>query len=301
MSATQGAMEQYTAQLDADYLSEARDTVASLEVLASNIRGGTDTSDDIARFHSEVAELRQCGHWADLPMFDLAVRRLEYYVTDLADPTERQVDDIEAYVDVLRGLVDGEIGKADMNEAEFVRSLPARLTVDISEIAHPNIEFLVVDPQRATVRIVERELHNCGYRVAATTAALEAIELAVRTRPDLVISSVVLDTISGVDLACALGAMPSTKNIPVALLTSIARDHESLSTHVYQEDTKVFCRPWTVRTTLRISYLPTIKTIKPRRHIWLGTVTISTLLQFELHDSLNRTHTSGSRTSTTRS
>jgi len=37
-----------------------------------------------------------------------------------------------------------------------------------------------------------------------------------------------LDEISGVDLAAALTAMPATRNLPVALLTSFSWGHSSL-------------------------------------------------------------------------
>ncbi|MFX7820747.1 response regulator, partial [Acinetobacter baumannii] len=55
-----------------------------------------------------------------------------------------------------------------------------------------------------------------------------ALELISRTRPDFVIVSAVLDELSGIDVASALTAMPSTRNIPIALLTSYTWGHPSL-------------------------------------------------------------------------
>jgi len=69
-------------------------------------------------------------------------------------------------------------------------------------------------------RIVERELAACGYRTSTIRDGFAAMETVVRTRPDMVIASVELGLLSGVDLGCALGAMPVTESIPFALFTS---------------------------------------------------------------------------------
>ena len=57
---------------------------------------------------------------------------------------------------------------------------------------------------------------------------IEALELILETKPDLVITAQVMPRMSGVDLACALAAMPATRGIPVALLTSLDPDHPDL-------------------------------------------------------------------------
>jgi len=75
---------------------------------------------------------------------------------------------------------------------------------------------------------VGRELAACGYRIATVQNPIEALELILETRPDIVITAQVMPRMSGVDLACALAAMPATKSIPVALLTSLDPDHPEL-------------------------------------------------------------------------
>ncbi len=75
----------------------------------------------------------------------------------------------------------------------------------------------------------ERELRNCGYRVNIALSPFDALEQAVRTVPDMVISSSELDGISGVDLCLALGALSATENIPFSLLTSYARSNAALA------------------------------------------------------------------------
>ena len=50
--------------------------------------------------------------------------------------------------------------------------------------------------------------------------SFDALELAIRTRPDMIVSSGVLDEMSGVDLGAALAVVQPTETIPFALLTS---------------------------------------------------------------------------------
>ncbi len=217
----------YADQIDAEFLEEARDTISSLEIAVSNMRSHTSSSQDaLGELALEGGKLQRLSHWANQPLIDLGVRRMLDYAADLEDPTDRQMDDIDAFLDVIRGILDGEIESAD--QAEFVRSLPVRRPVDLDDLDHLDIEILLVDPQSSSAKIFTRELVNCGYRVTTCNRAFEALELTVRTLPDMVISSAVLDEISGVELGCALAAMDTTTDIPFAVMTSFSRSHASL-------------------------------------------------------------------------
>src|SRR3546814_17709079 len=81
---------------------------------------------------------------------------------------------------------------------------------------------------RSGAKVVGRGVAACGYRSSTGLNPSEALELILETRPDLVITAQVMPRMSGVDLACALAAMPATTAIPVALLTSLDPDHADL-------------------------------------------------------------------------
>lgn len=220
---------EYSAQIVADFMGELSDSLDELEILTSDLREhNVDAVEEIERLRSDCTRLQQMAYWAHQPFIDLTLRRLVNYVEDLIDPSEYQIDDICAFIDVVRGIQDGEIDEKSTDQAEFVRSLPSRLPADVDDVAHLTVEVLVVDPQRSTARIFERELRNCGYRVSSAHSFFEALELTVRTRPDLVISAAVLNELSGVDLARSIGAITPTQSIPFALLTSFAEGHDAL-------------------------------------------------------------------------
>lgn len=220
--------DKYEGQIDEEFLGEARDTLTTFSVMLSNMRSGAENKGGaMERLARECSRLHQLAHWANHPLIDLTVRRLEAYVEAVADPTPSNFGDMDVFLMVLESILEGEIDpRAD--EGEFVRSLPVPRPVDLSDLDHLNIEILLVEPQRASARIFERELRAAGYRVTKLTKSYEALELAVRTRPDMVISSFMLDALSGIDLCRALAAIERTQKIPFALLTSYEPGHASL-------------------------------------------------------------------------
>lgn len=212
--------EHFENQMDEEYLGEARDTVSSLLVVISNMRSGAASGvEGAGRIKRECVGLRQGAHWAEQPLIELTVRRMEAYLEAVPDPSDANLGDLEVFLYVIESILEGELDQ-NTDEAEFVRSLPVPRPVDLSDLEHLNIEILLVEPQRTSARIFERELQSGGYRVTRANRSYEALELAVRTKPDMVISSQVLDDLSGIDLCRAIAAIERTEEIPFALLTS---------------------------------------------------------------------------------
>jgi HPt (histidine-containing phosphotransfer) domain-containing protein len=210
-----------------EFVDEARDILNELDVTVGNVRSHATPADAaLSQIRRHCHNMLAGARSVNLPAVELLVHRLEDYVVDLKDLSTGQLDDVQAFLDKLRGALDGEVAVADLST--IVRQLPARKTFDIGDIELLDIEVLLVNPQRTAARFVERELQACGYRVVNARSSFEAIAVAVRGQPDMVICSAVLDELSGVDLACAFTAMPSTERIPFALLTSFGWGHASL-------------------------------------------------------------------------
>ncbi len=219
---------QFDGQIDEEFLGEARDTLSGFSILVNNMRSGAqDMEDGLAIMARECSHLRQLAHWANQPLIDLTVRRMESYVEAMTDLMPSHLSDMEVFVFVLESILEGEID-TKTDEGEFVRSLPVPRPADLSDLEHLDIEILLVEPQDISARIFERELQSGGYRVIRTNRSFEALELGVRTKPDMFICAQVLDELSGVDLCRALGAIERTENIPFALLTSYTSGHPAL-------------------------------------------------------------------------
>lgn len=205
---------------EVEFLFEARDAVAFFEVLIINARDSDDNmAEGTALMLGEAQKLKSLCLHVERPLITLLVHRMSNFLTDLETPTKLHFDDLEVYVDILRGILDGEISR-DTDQAEFVRSLPVRQPKDVGHFEFSRFEIMVIDPNKTASHFVERELLTRGYRVSTVRKSFEAFEIAARTLPDMIISSYLLDAMNGGDLSRVLAALPATRDIPFAILTA---------------------------------------------------------------------------------
>ncbi len=222
--------ERFEDQVEQEFVEETRDILGELDVVIGQLANSSDEGKRrFKKLLRDLGGLRGAGLYSGFPLLAVTVHRLYDYLAGLDVPSPEEVQDVLTFADVMNGILDGEIAHDATDLSEFVRSLPVRRPFDVEDLEHLDIEIMVVEPQRATAHIIERELQNCGYRVVNVHNALDAVGLAVRTRPDMVIASATLDALSGIDLACAFAAMPSTKTLPFALLTSFEKDDPRLA------------------------------------------------------------------------
>ncbi|NNG04346.1 MAG: response regulator, partial [Inquilinus sp.] len=154
--------------------------------------------------------------------------RLEEYLAGIESIDGQKADDLQTFADRIADVLDGKWTEP-REVAGVVRDLPTHWAFEVGDVEIAQVEITLVMPQRSAARVVERELAACGYRVSVVLDPFEAIGLINETRPDLVITAQVMPRLSGVDLACALSAMPATRDVPVALLTSLERGHPDLT------------------------------------------------------------------------
>jgi CheY-like chemotaxis protein len=215
------SVEDMDMQVEAEFVEEVQDILNSVDVLIGNLRSHiVKPEDGIAQIRRNMLNVEMRGATLDQPLVTIVSRRLAEYVSDLKTVDEAKLNDIQAFVDQLRSIMEGKVDVA--SSAKVVRALPSRQISNFnpSDVKISNVELLLVIPDKSTLRIVERELVACGYRTSAVQSPFQAFELAVRTLPDLVILAGVLGELSGVDLANAFAAMPATKDLKVAILTS---------------------------------------------------------------------------------
>lgn len=166
------------------------------------------------------------AHNLDLPVLKIAAQRLEGYLNNVGETDARARRDIHEFLDRMQDILDGNI---PADTALLVRGLPVRQdNFNTDDIEARNVEVMLVMLHGAQTRFVEREMQQCGYRISIVTNTFEAFEHAVRTMPDFVIVSAVMQGLTGIDLAIALSHMPMTRNIPVAVITSLSSDDDSL-------------------------------------------------------------------------
>lgn len=220
--------------LRGEFVDEAEDNINSLELLLEAVRrDASQRKDGLTQIRRVAHSLKGSSGVASFPLVTLVMHRLEDYLSTLSDLEDIHLDHVQIYLDKAREYANLSVDQNSVSSAELARmlpSLPMHGTPDVaSHISGKIIEALMVTKEKMAARIFERELRMAGLRVSTVRDEFSAMEMIVRTRPDLVVMSAVLDdSLSGVDLACALVAMPATRDIPVCMLTSFERDHHDL-------------------------------------------------------------------------
>lgn len=80
--------------------------------------------------------------------------------------------------------------------------------------------ILVADDETHILHVVSLKLRNAGYRVLTAQDGMEAYELALHERPDLLITDYHMPQLSGIELCQKLKADPATTGIPAIMLTA---------------------------------------------------------------------------------
>ena len=79
---------------------------------------------------------------------------------------------------------------------------------------------LVVDDEIHIVHVVAIKLRNNGYEVISADNGAEAFELAIRDKPDIIVTDFQMPVMTGMELVTKLRQHEQTKDIPVIMLTA---------------------------------------------------------------------------------
>ncbi len=83
-----------------------------------------------------------------------------------------------------------------------------------------NAKILVVDDEPDVVELIGHGLRARGHDVATASSGLEALMMARRRLPDLIILDVMMEGLDGLSVCEILRAQPSTRRTPVIIITA---------------------------------------------------------------------------------
>ncbi len=87
---------------------------------------------------------------------------------------------------------------------------------------------LIVDDEPLNVDLLEQELGAAGYRTVSAASGEEAVALAARTQPDLILLDVMMGGIGGYEACRRLKAQEATRAIPIIFLTALRETFEKV-------------------------------------------------------------------------
>ncbi|MDO4742401.1 MAG: response regulator, partial [Candidatus Saccharibacteria bacterium] len=87
-------------------------------------------------------------------------------------------------------------------------------------------KIMIVEDDAALREIYGIRVTAEGYEVVSAGDGEEALAVAVRERPDLILSDVMMPKISGFDMLDILRATPETANIKVIMMTALSSEDQ---------------------------------------------------------------------------
>jgi DNA-binding response OmpR family regulator len=90
------------------------------------------------------------------------------------------------------------------------------------------VRILVADDDPDLLELLRLNLEAEGHTVKVATNGLEAFEMAVAARPDLLVLDVMMPGIDGLEVTRRLRERPETAQLPIVLLTARGSNPEIL-------------------------------------------------------------------------
>ena len=87
-------------------------------------------------------------------------------------------------------------------------------------------KVMVVEDDASLREIYSIRITAEGYEVVSAGDGEEALAVAVREKPDLILSDVMMPKISGFDMLDILRSTPETANIKVVMMTALSSDDQ---------------------------------------------------------------------------
>lgn len=81
-------------------------------------------------------------------------------------------------------------------------------------------KVFIIEDNATIAKIWKVQLERCGYEVVISTNGPEAIEMAPKVQPDIILSDVMLPGMSGFEIVQRLKERQETKHIPVIILSA---------------------------------------------------------------------------------
>jgi len=87
-------------------------------------------------------------------------------------------------------------------------------------------KILIAEDERDIRDLVSFTLQFAGYKVVAAADGQEAVELALKERPDMILMDVRMPRLSGYEACKRIKAEPNLKDVPVVFLSAKGQDTE---------------------------------------------------------------------------
>lgn len=211
-------------RLSQEFRESCRDKLEAATRVLERAHDGTAVEADTLEFRRDIHTIKGQGGTFGFAAISLIAHKLEDYLESSDNIHPGDVPNVQRYLDVMGSIVDAGENPSPEATEKILRALPAHAprpgTAAISKQATRRINVLLVMPRGLWRRLVSHELASCGFNLSYAETGLDAIRIALAMPPDIIVSTMELPDLTGVDLAKVVRALPTTARARFAILTS---------------------------------------------------------------------------------
>ena len=208
-----------------EFVDQCRIITDDLESLLNQVYDGqSDEVNAIQFIRREMHNLKGQGAVFGYPVIGMIAHRLEDYLARANALTLSNINEVNIYLDHIRGIISQDNLLTEAETTELLRSLPqvgfaARSDIEKDTILE-DVEVMVATSSKLHHHRLEQAMSNPGWRLFAFSSTLELLQNALASPPNGVIVSGEMPLVSGIELACVFQSLSKVRNVPFALLSS---------------------------------------------------------------------------------
>lgn len=209
-------------RLKLEFIDTSAEKLDKIDAIIDRLYRGEEDNrgHDFVEFQRDIHSLKGSAGTYGLQSVSLIAHRLEDYMETSRRLSSENLMDVQFFIDRIREILEG--GEDVINErlTAILESLPSSAIGSENKDEPAGKVVLLVMSKGVQRKLVTSDLSACGFELAYADHPLDAFRLAVSLKPDLIITSLEFDNLSGMELARALRGVGSMSETPIVLLTS---------------------------------------------------------------------------------
>jgi len=214
-------MEMILADMAREFLEGCEDRIEEIDAALNALRDKHgNPGNNILEIKRHIHSLKGMGGTFGFSSISLISHALEDYFETLYDDGPDGYYDVQLFVDRIRQISEEGEEKDEEWVAQTLRELPLKAQRKSIRENDQKISILMLLPIGIQRKIVSQELSRFGFNVIIADTTLDAINKGIKLRPNIIMSSMILDDMTGTELAGIFKAIHRTAHNPFLLITS---------------------------------------------------------------------------------
>jgi len=198
------------------------------EAINGMVAGGEGFPAHLDNFLRLVHSIKGKAGTFGFPAISAVAHRAEDFIEALKN-TSAHMNEVQVFIDRMREIAESGFNPDADDCARLLATLP-RANMRIATVRPSReVNVLLVMPRDVQRKIIGQELSSCGFGISFVATGVDAISAVLAESPDIIVSSVILKDMTGMDLARALDGIEAVHGGHFILLSSSPVSNEQFA------------------------------------------------------------------------